>query len=66
MLFRSPLELVIRSPIGLEAYQLVLEQERCIPLAAENQRTTPRPGVQPLNGKRWPEDVSLDLRLEGD
>ena len=61
---RSPLELVIRSPMGMEAFQLVLEQERCEPLAPENRRTTPRAGVQPWNCRRRPRDVSLDLRLE--
>ncbi|MFN7898062.1 MAG: transglutaminase family protein [Synechococcaceae cyanobacterium] len=63
---RSPLELVIRSPIGLEAFQLVPEQERCTPLAPDNRLTTPRAGVQPWSGRRRPEEVSLDLRLEGE
>jgi uncharacterized protein (DUF2126 family) len=62
---RSPLELVIRSPMGVEAYNLQLEQERCERLGPEHRTAIPRAGVQPWSGKRRPEEVSLDLRLEG-
>jgi uncharacterized protein (DUF2126 family) len=63
---RQTLELVIRSPMGVEAFQLTLEQELCERLAPESIQTTPRAGVQPWSGKRRPEEVSLDLRLEGE